>query len=95
VLEAAPGAEPGKFGGTLLSDVITLVKKTVNGAEARVPTVFNDVGRVTVIAEMKDPTVTSPTAINSVTFNRYRVTYLRADGRNTPASTCRMGSTRR
>jgi len=84
MLEGASGAEPGKFGGTILSDVITLVKKTINGAQVRVPTVFNDVGRVTVTAEMKDPTVTSPTAINAITFNRYRVTYIRADGRNTP-----------
>jgi hypothetical protein len=83
VLEGASGAEPGKFGGTMLSDVITLVKKTVNQQEVRVPTVFNDLGRVTVSAEMKDPVV-SPTAINSITFNRYRVTYIRADGRNTP-----------
>jgi len=84
MLEGASGPEPGKFGGTILSDVITLVKKTINGAQVRVPTVFNDVGRVTVTAEMKDPTVTSPTAINAITFNRYRVTYIRADGRNTP-----------
>ena len=84
ILAAAPGAEPDKFGGTLLSDVITLVKKTVNGAEVRVPTVFNDLGRVTMTAEMKDPSVTTPTAINAITFNRYRVTYMRADGRNTP-----------
>jgi len=84
VLEGASGAEPGKFGGTMLSDVITLVKKTVNGGEQRVPTVFNDIGRVTVIADMKDPSVTSPTPINAITFNRYRVTYIRADGRNTP-----------
>lgn len=83
VLEGASGAEPGKFGGTMLSDVITLVKKTVNGAEVRIPTVFNDIGRVTVTAEMKDP-VASPTAINAITFTRYRVTYIRADGRNTP-----------
>ena len=84
VLEGASGAEPGKFGGTVLSDVVTLVKKTINGAQVRVPTVFNDLGRVTVTAEMKDPSVTSPTAINAITFNRYRVTYIRADGRNTP-----------
>jgi len=84
MLEGASGAEPGKFGGTMMSDVITLVKKTVNGQDVRVPTVFNDIGRVTVSAAMKDPTVTSPSAVNEITFTRYRVTYIRADGRNTP-----------
>ena len=33
------------FGGTLSSDVITYVKKTINGVEVQVPTIFNDVGR--------------------------------------------------
>jgi hypothetical protein len=84
MLEGASGAEPGKFGGTMLSDVVTLVKKTVNGQSVLVPTVFNDIGRVTVTAAMKDPSVTSPTAVNAITFTRYRVTYIRADGRNTP-----------
>jgi hypothetical protein len=84
MLEAASGAEPDKFGGTMRSDVITLVQKSINGAQVRVPTIFNDIGRVTMTAEMKDPSVTSPTAINAITFNRYRVTYIRADGRNTP-----------
>jgi hypothetical protein len=83
MLEAAPGAEPSKWGNNISSDVITYVKKTINGAEVRVPTIFNDIGRVTVTAEMKNPT-TDPTSINSVTFTRYRVTYVRTDGRNNP-----------
>jgi len=84
VLEGASGAEPAKFGGTMRSDVITLVKKTINQAEVRVPTVFNDIGRATVTAQMKNSTVTAPTAYSAITFTRYRVTYIRADGRNTP-----------
>jgi len=31
-LEGSSGAQPGSFGGTLDSDVITYVKKTVGGA---------------------------------------------------------------
>jgi hypothetical protein len=84
LLEGASGADPSKFGGTLSSDVVTNVERTVNGNTVLVPTVFADPGRVTVTVEMKDPS-TSPTSINAVTFTRYRVTYQRADGRNTPA----------
>ena len=87
-LEAAPGAEPNKFGGTLSSDVLTLVKKDENGVKIKVPTVFNDLGRVVVTAAMKNPGLpgspVAPTAMNDVTFTRYRVVYTRADGRNTP-----------
>lgn len=87
-LEAAPGAEPNKFGGTLSSDVLTLVKKDDNGVKIKVPTIFNDLGRVVVTAAMKNPGVpgspVAPTAMNDVTFTRYRVVYTRADGRNTP-----------
>jgi hypothetical protein len=79
-LEAAPGAEPTAFGGTLLSDVLTVVDD--------VPTVFNDVGRVRLSLAMKDPggteSATSPTTANFITISRYRVIFLRSDGRNTP-----------
>ena len=74
-LEAASGADPSTFGGTLNSDVITVVDD--------VPTVFNDLGRVRLRLAMKD-TLTEPTSNNFITVNRYRVTYVRADGRNTP-----------
>jgi hypothetical protein len=68
----------------VFSDVVTNVKKTINGAEVRVPTIFSDPGRVSVSVSMKDPSITSPTAANAITFNRYRVIYRRADGRNVP-----------
>jgi hypothetical protein len=84
MLEAASGVTPGAFGNTLQSDVITYVKKKVNGADVLEPTIFSDPGRVTVSVDMKDPANTSPTGANAVTFTRYRVTYARADGRNTP-----------
>jgi hypothetical protein len=87
-LEAASGADPDTFGGTLNSDVITVVQRQVNGQQTGVPTIFNDVGRVTMRLLLKDqgaPGVTSvPSPINEVTITRYRVTYRRADGRNTP-----------
>lgn len=87
-LEAAPGAEPNTFGTTLSSDVQTNVRRNINGQLVFVPTVFSDVGRVTMSLMLKDPGTTTaptaPTAVNEVTFSRYRVTYTRADGRNTP-----------
>jgi len=84
-LEASSGAVPGEWSNTLASDVVTYVQRTVNGVEVRVPTIFGDPGRVTVSVSMKDPAVTAPTSANSVTFTRYRVTYARSDGRNTPS----------
>jgi hypothetical protein len=87
-LEAAPGAQADKFGGTLLSDVITNVKRQVNNAQVEVPTIFNDMGRVSMKLLLKDqgaPAVTNvPSPINEVTITRYHVAYIRADGRNTP-----------
>ena len=79
-LEGAPGAEPTDFGGTLLSDVITVVDD--------VPTFFNDVGRVTFRLGLKDPgtpgSPTTPGQNDAITINRYHVRFIRADGRNTP-----------
>ncbi len=50
-----------------------------------VTTVYNDVGRATIRAELKNTVnPTAPTSVNAVTLTRYRVTYKRADGRNTP-----------
>jgi hypothetical protein len=75
--QAAPGAEPEKFGGTLLSDVIT-TKDGQTGA-------FNDLAKVEFALAMKDAgSATGPTSVNSITIDRYHVQYLRADGRNTP-----------
>lgn len=74
---------------TLQSDVIRMVTSPAPCAVANpCPTVFDDMGRVTMSLMLKDPgtpTVASaPTAINQVTFTRYRVVYRRSDGRNTP-----------
>jgi hypothetical protein len=79
-LTASPGANPSEFGGTLLSDVYTIVDERA--------TIFNDVARVRFALGMKDPGgatgPTVPTQANWITLNRYHVRYIRADGRNTP-----------
>jgi hypothetical protein len=78
-LEAAPGSDPSTFSGTLPADVLTVVDN--------VPTVFNDLGRVRLVLAMKDPggaaTPNAPTTANFITVTRYRVQYVRSDGRNT------------
>src|SRR5687768_17885643 len=53
-LEAASGADPDDFGTTLLSDVQTVVERPVGGATVQVPTIFNDVGQVTLSLILKD-----------------------------------------
>jgi hypothetical protein len=89
-LQAASGAEPEELGGTLQSDVVTVVERTVNGQQVDVPTTFNDVGEVTMALILKDPgqpgAPASPSSINQVTITRYRVMYRRSDGRNTPGT---------
>jgi hypothetical protein len=87
-LEAASGAEPDKMGGVLFSDVVTNVTRTVNGQQVQTPTLFADLAQITMTLVLKDPgqpgVPSSPSALNQVTFSRYRVNYRRADGRNTP-----------
>ena len=79
-LQGASGATPGEFGNTVGSDVITVVDD--------VPTIFNDTAQVTFQLAMKDAgsagTPTAPTSNNFITVNRYRVRFIRTDGRNTP-----------
>jgi hypothetical protein len=75
-LTAASGADPSLFGGVLSSDVQTVVSD--------VPTVLEDLGRISFRVAMKDPTITNPSDVNFITVRGYRVTYSRADGRNTP-----------
>jgi hypothetical protein len=76
--EAASGATPQAFGGTLQSDVVTVV----DGSGS----IFNDVGRIRFTLGMKDAgsadSPTTPTANNFITLNRYHVEFIRADGRN-------------
>lgn len=77
-LAAASGAEASSFTGVLASDVVTVIDG--------VPTIFADPGSVTLTLAMKDAgsaTPTTPTTNNHITVNRYRVRYIRTDGRNT------------
>ena len=75
-INAASGAQPSQFGGTLESDVLT------KGS------VLEDPGQVIFSLGLKDPgsasTPTTPTAANYITVTRYHVEYVRSDGRNTP-----------
>jgi hypothetical protein len=76
------------MGGTLESDVITVVKVDAGGEQVYTPTVFEDVGQVSFRLGLRDvgsgTTVTTPTAANTVTVTRYHVDFKRSDGRNTP-----------
>ena len=87
-LETASGADPGNFSGFLLSDVETIVERQLGDETVRVATIFNDFGQATMRIISKDAGTgaisLNPTPWNSVTINRYRVTYTRSDGRNTP-----------
>jgi len=78
--EAASGAEPGNMRGFLLSDVETFVDGN--------PSIFNDIARVTMRLIAKDAgnqqNALAPTPWNAVTFTRYHIQFIRADGRNTP-----------
>lgn len=86
-LEGANGATPDQFSTFVSSDVLTLVRRTIDGQEIRVPTIFLDPGRVTLRVGLKNPGTpvapTAPTAMNAITVTRYRVVYKRTDGRNT------------
>jgi hypothetical protein len=79
-MQAASGAAPGSLSGFLLSDVQTIVDDN--------PVIFNDIGQVTMHIIPKDvgtgANALAPTPWNAVTINRYRIAYIRADGRNTP-----------
>jgi hypothetical protein len=84
--EAAAGGGDDEFSGFLQSDVITRVEED----DPTSCSVFNDPAQVTMSLILKDPgipgTPAQPSALNQVTFTRYRVVYRRTDGRNTPGT---------
>lgn len=83
-VSATAGGGATSSTSSLLSDVQVLVDVTVGGVTVKQPTVFNDMGQASIRAEMKNAlSTTAPTAVNSITLNRYRVRYRRTDGRNT------------
>ena len=79
-LQAASGADPEEFGGVLESDVTTVVDGN--------PTIYGDFAEVSLVLALKDPgpagAPLAPTPNNAITVDRYRVRYIRSDGRNTP-----------
>ncbi len=88
-LEGRRGAAtPGEFGNPLVSDVITNVTTDPCSTTSPCPTVFSDAGQAEFEVVLKDIgnelKPTEPTSNNAVTITRFRVTYRRADGRNTP-----------
>jgi hypothetical protein len=86
-LQGARGNTPTEFGTPLVSDVETIVT-TPDPCTQAAPcrTVFGDLGQVTMSIILKDQgaagAASSPSTLNSVTFNRYRVDYRRTDGHN-------------
>lgn len=87
-LQGASGADPTKFGSELDSDVITLVKVTdSSGQVVEVPTIFGDLGSMTLTLGLKDPGSSSglntPTPTEFITVTRYHVDFARTDGHNT------------
>ena len=89
-LKGSRGAtSPGPLSGTLTSDVITNITSPAPCAAATpCPTIFGDSGEVILRSSLKDigttGTPAAPSSNNEVTITRYHVTYVRADGRNTP-----------
>lgn len=83
MLQAASGAKPNSLSTVLQSDVVTNVKTQIGSTTVLVPTVFEDVGQVTLRMAMKDPvSAISPTDTNAITIERYHVDFVRSDGRN-------------
>lgn len=87
-LAAASGSAPDQVSSTLQSDVVTLVRTTINGQQVSVPTVLQDAGQASFRLALKDPGApavpSTPSDINAVTINRYHVVFKRSDGRNVP-----------
>jgi hypothetical protein len=88
-MQGRRGGGDGEFGVPLLSDVLTLITSPDPCTpEVPCPTIFNDLGEVTLRIVPKDiglsGSSTEPSSNNAVTITRYRVVYRRADGRNDP-----------
>jgi hypothetical protein len=85
-LLVARGDTPDEFVGNLLSDVLVMRTSPAPCSDTSpCPTIFNDIGEVQMSLILKDPGIAaSPSELNQVTINRYRVEYRRTDGRNTP-----------
>jgi hypothetical protein len=85
-LVGVPGDSPAQKGNTIISDVETTVTKPEPSCSTASPCQvwINDTAEVNFTVLMKDATsLVAPTAINTVTLDRYHVEYKRSDGRNT------------
>ena len=85
LLAQSGGKTGGNKANTLQADVITMVTSP-EPCSTTTPcaTVFSDPGFVTLRALQKNVTNTGPSSNSEVTINRYHVSFVRADGRNTP-----------
>jgi hypothetical protein len=72
------GSNSGTQSTNLASDVVTLVPPLTGRA-----TIFADNGQATLQLQMRDAAL-APSPVNAITLTQYHVTFLRADGRNTP-----------
>jgi hypothetical protein len=89
-LQGAPGGTSkgntvGLFSSVLLSSVqVLLTSPAPCTTTSPCPTVFDDVGQITLELTPKNIVLLpSPTSNNQVTLSRYHVAYSRADGQNT------------
>lgn len=84
----ATSGSTDESGDSLSSDVETFVDQQVGGQTVRVASVFSDMGGATLRLGLKDPggldSPTTPSPLTQITITRYRVSFTRADGRNTP-----------
>jgi len=81
---SAGNTTPEPFSNPLYSDVLTRVTAPPPCTpENSCYTVFSDSGRVVLRTIPKDITGIGPSTNNAVTITRYRVRYVRSDGRNT------------
>jgi hypothetical protein len=84
IITAMEGAQGGTTSPTFVTDLISDVETCRTQNNVRTCSVFNDNGRVSMIARPKDQIRETALALNDIVFERYRVTYIRADGRNVP-----------
>jgi hypothetical protein len=88
-LTGAPGGTSkgnsvGTFSTPLQSSVqVLLTTPAPCSAASPCPAVFDDIGQISLQLTPKNAVV-APTSNNQVTFTRYHVAYIRADGLNTP-----------
>lgn len=82
-LEAVPGGGPDGSPATYLQSDVCVRREGGGSCQ-----VFDDIGHVTTRLFLKDPgpaeNPSSPTPANFITIDRYRVRYVRSDGRGRP-----------